>query len=341
MFAGARCIVLDVSLPGMSGIELCERIRGTPGGADMPVIIMTAHDRRHVREAAEELGVIAYLVKPFSGARRLAHFVHAHLRRGAGHRALRAGLPPRAAYVRVPCAKVCMTRTMGHSFRRKRTMIASRNSSAEFLGGRSGWCFGGCAGARCSPRHFRRLGIGFTGVSLAFGLETRARPPPTAARPCRVVARPARASCRCRSSSPSRRSATAAARRCSGSASRSASGARAGRRPCHPAGHLRRRARRDRERHHGRRRRRHGDLRAGALALARRHRAAGRQPRLLRRRRPAADPIERSATTCKGWATFQQRMQRRLGESDNFLGVRWIYIDLDASFDLARRRRAV
>ncbi|HEY8245537.1 MAG: response regulator [Vicinamibacteria bacterium] len=74
VFAGARCVVLDVALPGMSGVELCERIRGTPGGADTPVILITAHDRRHLREAADELGVIAYLVKPFSG-RRLVDFI--------------------------------------------------------------------------------------------------------------------------------------------------------------------------------------------------------------------------------------------------------------------------
>jgi len=74
MFAGARCIVLDVSLPGMSGVELCEHLRATPGSADTPVIMITAHDRRHLREAAEELGVLAFLVKPFSG-RRLAFFI--------------------------------------------------------------------------------------------------------------------------------------------------------------------------------------------------------------------------------------------------------------------------
>jgi|KBSMisStandDraft_5_1062788.scaffolds.fasta_scaffold318558_2 DNA-binding response OmpR family regulator len=74
VFTAARCIVLDVSLPGMSGVELCEHLRATPGSADTPVIMITAHDRRHLREAAEELGVLAFLVKPFSG-RRLAFFI--------------------------------------------------------------------------------------------------------------------------------------------------------------------------------------------------------------------------------------------------------------------------
>jgi DNA-binding response OmpR family regulator len=73
-FAGARCAVLDVALPGMSGVELCERLRATPEGADLPLIMITAHDSRHLRDAAEGLGVYAFLVKPFSG-RRLASFV--------------------------------------------------------------------------------------------------------------------------------------------------------------------------------------------------------------------------------------------------------------------------
>ena len=63
----ARCAILDVSLPGMSGIELCERMRLTPGNAGTPVILITARDERHVRDAAKEFGVYAYLVKPFSG----------------------------------------------------------------------------------------------------------------------------------------------------------------------------------------------------------------------------------------------------------------------------------
>ena len=63
----ARCAILDVSLPGMSGIELCERMRRSPGNAETPVILITARDERHVRDAAKLCNVYAYLVKPFSG----------------------------------------------------------------------------------------------------------------------------------------------------------------------------------------------------------------------------------------------------------------------------------
>jgi two-component system response regulator PrrA len=63
----ARCAILDVSLPGMSGIELCERMGVTPDNAGTPIILITARDERHVRDAAKACGVYAYLVKPFSG----------------------------------------------------------------------------------------------------------------------------------------------------------------------------------------------------------------------------------------------------------------------------------
>ena len=84
VLAEARCVVLDVALPGMSGVELCERLRASPAGAGTPVIMITAHDRRHLREVAEELGVLAYLVKPFSG-RRLAFFIDHVLEPSGAH----------------------------------------------------------------------------------------------------------------------------------------------------------------------------------------------------------------------------------------------------------------
>ena len=67
--ATARCAILDVALPGMSGVELCQRLRDS--GIATPVILITARDARHLRKAADDLGVVAFLVKPFSG-RRLA-----------------------------------------------------------------------------------------------------------------------------------------------------------------------------------------------------------------------------------------------------------------------------
>jgi len=60
------CLILDVRLPGMSGIELHKRLGGC--GYGVPVIFITAHgsDETARAEAASE-HTVAYLIKPFSG----------------------------------------------------------------------------------------------------------------------------------------------------------------------------------------------------------------------------------------------------------------------------------
>jgi FixJ family two-component response regulator len=61
----ADCLVFDIHLPGMSGLELYRRL--AQGGADVPAIFITAHDVPAVREMAEGMGGCGYLPKPFSG----------------------------------------------------------------------------------------------------------------------------------------------------------------------------------------------------------------------------------------------------------------------------------
>ena len=36
------CILLDIRMPGMTGIEVCEKIRALPGGAETPIVFLTA-----------------------------------------------------------------------------------------------------------------------------------------------------------------------------------------------------------------------------------------------------------------------------------------------------------
>jgi FixJ family two-component response regulator len=61
----ASCLIVDVRLPGISGLELCERIARE--GALPPLVFITAHDEPHVHAAARRLGAVSVLVKPFSG----------------------------------------------------------------------------------------------------------------------------------------------------------------------------------------------------------------------------------------------------------------------------------
>ena len=61
----AGCLVVDIHLPGASGIDLQRRL--TSDGETCPVVFITAHDTPRLRREAEELGAVAFLPKPFEG----------------------------------------------------------------------------------------------------------------------------------------------------------------------------------------------------------------------------------------------------------------------------------
>jgi len=72
-------LILDLMLPGMSGLEICKRIRDE--GMKMPVIMLTAKAEENDKVFGLELGADDYITKPFS-IRELIARVKAHLRRG-------------------------------------------------------------------------------------------------------------------------------------------------------------------------------------------------------------------------------------------------------------------
>ena len=59
------CLVLDIQLGGISGIELHQRLNAL--GSTIPVIYLTAHDELETREAALAAGCAAYFRKTDSG----------------------------------------------------------------------------------------------------------------------------------------------------------------------------------------------------------------------------------------------------------------------------------
>ena len=61
----ATCLLLDIHLGGISGIELQRRLKAS--GSRSPVIFMTANDDEATRNEAMDAGCIAYLRKPFAG----------------------------------------------------------------------------------------------------------------------------------------------------------------------------------------------------------------------------------------------------------------------------------
>jgi DNA-binding response OmpR family regulator len=71
-------LILDWMLPGISGIEICRRLRAT--GDKVPIILLTAKDEVGDRVTGLDAGADDYVVKPFSVEELLAR-VRAHLRR--------------------------------------------------------------------------------------------------------------------------------------------------------------------------------------------------------------------------------------------------------------------
>lgn len=77
----AACFVFDIHLPGLSGLELCQRL--VEKGVKRPVIFITAHDEPSLRNSAQQFGATTWLVKPFPGrslldaVRRAIQPVHA------------------------------------------------------------------------------------------------------------------------------------------------------------------------------------------------------------------------------------------------------------------------
>ncbi len=73
-------ITLDISMPQMDGFQTLTRIRQTPAGRNLPVIILSILNRDHLKIKGLELGADDYMVKPFNGAELTAR-IKAVLRR--------------------------------------------------------------------------------------------------------------------------------------------------------------------------------------------------------------------------------------------------------------------
>jgi two-component system phosphate regulon response regulator PhoB len=78
-------VVLDWMLPGLSGIELCRRLRARAETRDLPIIMLTARGEESERVRGLATGADDYVVKPFSVPELLAR-VRALLRRSRPER---------------------------------------------------------------------------------------------------------------------------------------------------------------------------------------------------------------------------------------------------------------
>ena len=59
-------VILDLMMPGMSGLEVCRLLKLLPGRKDTPIMILSALNRRVDRDYAEDAGADLYMSKPFN-----------------------------------------------------------------------------------------------------------------------------------------------------------------------------------------------------------------------------------------------------------------------------------
>ena len=62
----ATCVITDVRMPGMDGVELQRRIRLER--PDLPIIFISAHNNAEIRQKALDEGAVDFLYKPFNAA---------------------------------------------------------------------------------------------------------------------------------------------------------------------------------------------------------------------------------------------------------------------------------
>jgi len=61
-----QCLILDIAMPGMSGLDLQQELKCR--GQDIPIVFITAQAEESLRPLALEQGAVAYLLKPFGDA---------------------------------------------------------------------------------------------------------------------------------------------------------------------------------------------------------------------------------------------------------------------------------
>jgi FixJ family two-component response regulator len=79
--AGLSCLVLDVHLPGISGLDLQQKL--ADGDAQIPIIFMTGYGDIPMTVRAMKAGAIEFLTKPFRDEELLSA-IHQAIKRGAG-----------------------------------------------------------------------------------------------------------------------------------------------------------------------------------------------------------------------------------------------------------------
>lgn len=153
------CILLDLMLPGLDGLEVCRRLAANPKTQDIPILILTARGEEMDRVVGLSLGADDYVVKPFS-VRELMLRIRAILRRrnrpqSAAVEAHDIRLDPQAHRVSVKGEEVVLTATefrLLEDLMRHQGAVRTREQLLDKVWGYS---FDGYA--RTVDTHMRRL----------------------------------------------------------------------------------------------------------------------------------------------------------------------------------------
>ncbi len=94
--------ILDVGLPDLNGFELFKRLAALPGGAQVPMVFLTARSDEIDRVVGLELGADDYIAKPFSPRELVARVRTILRRRGRGNGAPAAAPAPATAAPAAP-----------------------------------------------------------------------------------------------------------------------------------------------------------------------------------------------------------------------------------------------
>jgi DNA-binding response OmpR family regulator len=72
-------ILLDITMPVMTGVEMLERLKGEQELKEIPVIMLTAESGKEAVTKAVRMGIKDYIVKPFKGP-ELVERIQKHIR---------------------------------------------------------------------------------------------------------------------------------------------------------------------------------------------------------------------------------------------------------------------
>ncbi len=61
-----RLLLLDIALPGLSGLEVCQQLKASAATRDITIVMLTAHSQGKDREQAFANGADYFITKPFS-----------------------------------------------------------------------------------------------------------------------------------------------------------------------------------------------------------------------------------------------------------------------------------